>query len=246
MKTFLAIAILFAATPALADGYTKHGLVEPTLRLAGHRQVPTVALTFDACMGATDPRILDMLVKEQIPATIFVTHRWLRRNPAAYAQMRAHPDLFEIENHGDHHIPAVDRPIEIYGIKAAGSPEAVRAEVDGGAKAIIASGAPVPTWYRDATAVYSADAIRQIKAMGYKIGGFSINGDGGSLLGAAAAERAFERAKDGDVIIAHINQPTHVAGEGVVKGIKALKARGYRFVRLMDQPMDEIAPRAGG
>ena len=247
MKTILAAFLLLAATPALADSYTKQGLVEPKLRLAGKRSVPTVALTFDACMGATDPRILDTLVSKRIPATIFVTHRWLKRNAAAYAQLRAHPDLFEIENHGENHIPAVDRPMDIYGIKTAGSPEAVKAEVDGGADAIAATGAPRPTWYRDATAVYSPEAIRQIRAMGYRIGGFTVNGDGGSLLGVEATVRSFESAKDGDVIIAHINQPTHKAGEGVVKGIEALQSKGYHFVRLSDQPMDEgKVTKAGG
>lgn len=237
MKNILVVFALLAAAPAFADTYTKQGLIEPKLHLAGKRDVPTVALTFDACMGATDPRILQTLIEKRIPATIFVTHRWLRNNAAAYGQMRAHPDLFEIEDHGENHIPAVDRPMKIYGITTAGSPEAVRAEVEGGANAIAATGAPKPTWYRDATAVYSPEAIRQIKAMGYKIGGFSVNGDGGSLLGVEATVRSFESAKDGDVIIAHINQPTHKAGEGVVKGIEALKAKGYHFVRLMDQPM---------
>lgn len=247
MKTILAAFLLLAATPALADSYTKQGLVEPKLRLAGKRPEPTVALTFDACMGATDPRILDALISKRIPATIFVTHRWLRRNQAAYAALRAHPDLFEIENHGENHVPAVDRPMEIYGIKTAGSPEAVKAEVDGGANAIVATGAPRPTWYRDATAVYSPAAIRQITAMGYRIGGFTVNGDGGSLLGVEATVRSFESARDGDVIIAHINQPTHQAGAGVVKGIEALVAKGYRFVRLNDQPMDDgKISRAGG
>ena len=239
MKTILSLILLLSATPVLADSYTKQGLVEPKLRLAGKHEVPTVALTFDACMGATDPRILDTLISQRIPATIFVTHRWLRKNAESYAQLRAHPDLFQIENHGENHIPAVDRPMDIYGIKTAGSPDGVRAEVDGGAQAIAATGAPKPTWYRDATAIYSPDAIRQIRAMGYKIGGFSVNGDGGSLLGVDATVRSFESAKDGDVIIAHINQPTHKAGEGVVKGIEALKAKGYRFVRLGDVPTDE-------
>ena len=51
----------------------------------------TVALTLDACMGAVDDRILGVLVEKAIPATIFVTHRWLTRNPAALAVLLAHP-----------------------------------------------------------------------------------------------------------------------------------------------------------
>lgn len=243
MRLVLAVALVAGfAAPALADSYTRQGLLEPKLHLDVHQSAPTVALTFDACMGRTDHRILDALVQKRIPATIFVTARWLKYNQPAFSIMKAHPDLFEIEDHGENHIPAVDKPIRIYGIKAAGSPLAVDHEVEGGAAAIIADGAPKPRWYRGATAIYSASAVREINAMGYRVAGFSINGDGGSLLGVKATERNFVSAKNGDVIIAHINQPTHKAGEGVVKGIEALQKRGFRFVRLMDVPERESRP----
>jgi len=210
-------------------------LVEPTLRIkpsangAGH-----VALTLDACGGQTDTRILSALVENRIPATIFVTGIWLKRNAAAVAIMQAHPDLFELENHGGRHIPAVDTPQKIYGISSAGSPEAVLAEVESGAAALARTGQPAPKWFRGATAEYSPSAIAMIRKLGFKIAGFSINGDGGSLLGAKETARRIAAAKDGDVIISHINQPTHAAGEGVVQGLLALKAKGMTFVRLDD------------
>jgi peptidoglycan/xylan/chitin deacetylase (PgdA/CDA1 family) len=246
MRSLLLLSALLAASPALADHYTREGLVEPKLHLQGKHAVPTVALTFDACMGSTDPRILNALVDKKIPATIFVTARWLKRNGKSFAVMKAHPDLFEIEDHGENHIPAVDRPMKIYGISTAGSRGAIGREVEGGAKAIEAAGAPHPRWYRDATAVYSASAISEIKTLGYRVAGFSINGDGGSLLGVKATEHAFASARDGDVIIAHINQPTHKAGEGVVKGIEALQAKGFHFVRLMDAAEDDEKPAKTG
>ncbi|TIT39415.1 MAG: polysaccharide deacetylase, partial [Mesorhizobium sp.] len=54
------------------------------------------------------------------------------------------------------------------------------------------------------------------------------------LLGAKETAKRIAAAKDGDVIIAHINQPTHAAGEGVVQGLLALKDKGMTFVRLDD------------
>ena len=39
----------------------------------------------------------------QVPATIFVTRRWLDANPAAVRELLAHPVLFEMENHGGRH-----------------------------------------------------------------------------------------------------------------------------------------------
>src|SRR5690606_16862824 len=76
-------------------------IVEPQLRIVrGGQAAPQVALTLDACMGKTDHRILDMLVKNHIPATIFVTQRWVKQNAEAMAVLTANPDLFDIENHG--------------------------------------------------------------------------------------------------------------------------------------------------
>jgi peptidoglycan/xylan/chitin deacetylase (PgdA/CDA1 family) len=210
-------------------------IVEPSLHVApGGAAAPRVALTFDACMGKTDMRILSTLIESRVPATIFVTARWLRRNPGAFATMQAHPDLFEIENHGARHVPAVDRPTKIYGIAAAGSQQAVAAEVEGGATALRAAGVADPRWFRGSTARYSRSAIAEIRRMGFRVAGYSLNGDGGSLLGAGASQRRIAAAKDGDVVIAHINQPTHAAGEGVAKGILDLKAKGFAFVRLSE------------
>lgn len=210
-------------------------LVEPHLHvLKAGKPAVRVALTFDACMGKTDMRILDTLINQQVPATIFVTARWLRTNPEALALMLAHSDLFELENHGLNHIPAVDRPTLVYGIPAAGSPDAVAREVQGGADAMLAHGIPKARWFRGATAKYDASAIAEIRALGLEVAGYSINGDSGASLPAAAVEKQYLSARDGDVLISHINQPTHASGEGVVKGILDMKAKGVQFVRLED------------
>lgn len=232
---FLALSCM--ALPVQADPVAKtdHHLLEPSLKLAPHQDgAPRVALTLDACSGKVDHRILDTLVKERIPATIFVTARWLKRNDEAVAIFKANPDLFELEDHGRDHLAPVDRPTTIYGVHAAGSPEALALEVGGGADAMRLAGLDAPRWYRGATAKYSRSAIKLIEAMGYRIAGFSLNADGGSLLGAKVTERRIATARDGDVIIAHINQPTHAAGEGVAAGILALKKKGFEFVLLKD------------
>lgn len=128
--------------------------------------------------------------------------------------------------------------MKIYGIAAAGSPEAVEAEVEGGANAVRAAGGGDPKWFRGSTARYSKSAIAQIRKLGLRVAGYSLNGDGGSLFGAKTAEKRIAAARDGDVVIAHINQPHHAAGEGVAKAIVDLKAKGYAFVRLSDVPSD--------
>ena len=49
-------------------------LAEPRLRLESTaRQQPHIALTLDACSGHADGRIIDALIENHIPATVFVT-----------------------------------------------------------------------------------------------------------------------------------------------------------------------------
>jgi peptidoglycan/xylan/chitin deacetylase (PgdA/CDA1 family) len=132
------------------------------------------------------------------------------------------------------HAPAVDSPRNVYGLAAAGSRDGLEAEINGGADAILGAGAGQPHWFRGATARYSAAAIALARTMGFRIAGYSLNGDGSSLLGANDTEKRIGHASDGDVILAHINQPSHAAGAGVVAGILRLKARGFAFARLSD------------
>ena len=218
-------------------------LLEPELRLSTlPGAVPRIALTFDACSGKTDERILQTLIDNNINATIFVTARWIRRNPQAIAEIKAHADLFEIENHGSRHMPIVDFPTKVFGLDAAGSPEAVRAEIDGGAVAIEKTFGSKPQWFRGATGMYSESAINIIADMGYKLGGYSVHGDGGASFSTNKTEKTFAGAKDGDVIIAHINQPSKPAGTGVVEGILKLKAEGFVFVKLHDG-FEQLSPQ---
>jgi peptidoglycan/xylan/chitin deacetylase (PgdA/CDA1 family) len=207
-------------------------LIEPALRMAPDIGPPTVALTLDACGGVTDHRILDVLVAEKIPATIFVTGIWLRRNPQALAVMLAHPDLFQLENHGRHHVPAVDHSASIFGLKAAGSPAAVKAEVMQGRDALKLATGQDSAWYRGAAAVYTESSVAEIEQMGFRVAGYSMSADGGTLFGREEVMKRLRAARDGDVILAHINHPEKTAGQGVAEGMVALKMRGFRFVRL--------------
>ena len=239
------IALLFVAPTGVSAKEHPH-FVEPKLYVTkGGKATPQVALTLDACSGQTDLRILNALVDNHIPATIFVTGRWLKRNVAALGVMKAHADLFELENHGLNHVPAIDDQPTMFGLKTAGSQAAIQSEIQGGVDALQTAAITKPAWYRDATARYSDDAITLIHQLGYRVAGYSLNADMGASLMAGQVEKRITAAKDGDVIIAHVNQPGRVAGEGVVKGILTLKQKGFRFVRLEDTQETERSPQPG-
>jgi peptidoglycan/xylan/chitin deacetylase (PgdA/CDA1 family) len=233
MKYILVLIFsLFSGLP-LAGATSAARLIEYHMHMpASDGGAKRVALTFDACMGKVDDRILNALVDNNIKATVFVTARWMKYNARAIAVFKGHPDLFEIEDHGAQHVPAVDEVKDVFGLKSAGSADAVAAEVEDGAAAVQSTFGHWPQWYRGAAAIYTNSSMDLVKSLDFKLGGFSMSGDGGASWTASHAQKAIAAAKDGDVIIAHINQPTKPAGAGVVEGILRLKELGFNFVTL--------------
>lgn len=238
-RALLAAALLPAALAARPERAGAH--VMPRLRLGPNPGgPPRVALTLDACSGHADLRVLGGLIRLGLPATIFVTGLWLRANAPTVALLRERNDLFTLQNHGARHVPAILGPGRLYGVPVAGTIGAVRDEVEGGIAAIRATGAPAPVWFRGATAVYDADTLAAIRAMGQRVAGFSVNGDEGASLPAARVAARIAAARDGDVVIAHTNRPTRPSGPGVVEGAARLADRGFRFVLLGTGPMEEV------
>ena len=115
-----------------------------------------------------------------------------------------------------------------------GTFDAIRTEITDGAAAIVRETGETPKWYRGAAALYSPEAIAPIQAMGFAIGGFSLNADAGASLPASSVAARIANARVGDVIIGHINQPLRPSGAGIAAGVVALKNQGMAFVRLPD------------
>jgi len=242
-----------AVQPVLPDCMrpSASGLLEPALRLAVPEGAPhTVALTLDACGGQTDHRIIDTLLALAVPATIFATGLWLTANPQTVALFRTRPDLFSLQNHGERHLPAVLSPVgserRVFGLPVAGTPEAVRREVERGADAVEASGVRRPRWYRGAAGLYSPEAVAEIRTTDVWIAGYSLNADAGASLPAASVSRRIQAARTGDVIVAHINQPHRPSGAGVAGGIAALKQAGVVFMMLEDVQVTPLTCRVHG
>jgi peptidoglycan/xylan/chitin deacetylase (PgdA/CDA1 family) len=230
-RTFFYIAALLFATPAVGGLSTIE--VHQVIALPAQDSDKVVALTLDACGGKFDAELIRYLIAHQIPATIFATKKWLDRNPVGVAQLKAHADLFEIEDHGANHVPSVvGAGRSVFGIP--GNPDLahLEREILGGANAVQTVTGEAPRWYRGATAEYDPAAIKLIAAMGYRIAGFSVNADAGATLARAAIVARLDQVKSGDIIIAHMNKPASDTAEGLAEGLQRLLARGFRFVRL--------------
>lgn len=243
MKTaFVPILFLFSSLAAAAD-------VQPVelhqkLSLPAGSTDKVVALTLDACGGGFDADLVDFLIEHRIQATIFATRRWIRRNPDALATLKAHADLFDIEDHGANHIPAIigaDR--NVYGLAGAADLKQLKREVSGGADAVKAATGTAPRWYRGATGEYDPEAIKAIEAMGYKLAGFSVNADSGATLEKKKIVGRLKKVRSGDIIIAHLNKPASDTGKGMAEGLQLLLDRGFRFVTLRDAQVVPVGGR---
>ncbi len=201
-----------------------------------------LALTLDACSGKYDDDMIEFLIRNRIPATLFITKKWLDHNAFGLSVIKSHLDLFDVEDHGENHIPAIiGVGRKVYGIP--GEPDLIhlRREVIEGAKAIENAVGVAPHWYRGATAEYDPQAIEEIDGLGYKVAGFSVNADAGATLSKPAIEERLKHVKDGDVIIAHMNKPDSESAEGLSVALLHLLKQGFVFVRL-DQVNLQVVP----
>lgn len=225
--TLVALALLASvAAPVAAAPVELH----QRIALAGQDD-RRVALTLDACGGGYDAELIDFLIAQRIPATIFATRTWIERNPRGLAVLKAHADLFQIEDHGARHVPAVIGG-RVYGIGGVADLGALQREVLGGAAAIEQAVGVAPRWYRGATAEYDARALDEIQRLGFRVAGFSVNADAGATLPRQAVAQRLQRVQPGDVILAHMNKPASDTYEGLQPALLALQARGLVFVRL--------------
>ena len=238
MKSLLAVLVTSISFGASAE--------QSPVEIHNQLSVPAeagnkIALTLDACGGKSDDALINYLIENRIPVTIFATKKWLDRNPKAVAVIKAHLDLFDVEDHGEKHIPAViGKDRMVYGIP--GEPDVVhlRREVVEGAHAVEKVTGIAPRWYRGATGEYDTQAIKEIEGMGYKIAGFSVNADNGATLKKLSIEKRLARVKTGDVIIAHMNKPESDSAEGLAVGLAYLLKAGFVFARLDQVDLKEV------
>jgi peptidoglycan/xylan/chitin deacetylase (PgdA/CDA1 family) len=234
MKTLIfAAAMLFAANLYSAEAV--RGITSSIEAESGEK---TLYLTLDACGGPKssgfDAALLSFLEENNIPATLFLSGKWIDKNPDITAAL-AKNCLFKIGNHGTNHKPACLNGMEVYGIKGTRSKEELLYEIENNAAKIEKFTGAKPLWFRSGTAYYDREAIDIITdELNLNIAGFSISADEGASL---PPERVFDnmmKAKPGFIIIAHMNHPESGTADGVKRGIEELAKEGYTFRLLPD------------
>lgn len=194
-----------------------------------------IALTLDCCGGpggnGVDQELIDTLQRTGTQATFFLNFRWIQANPGVARSLAENP-LFEIGNHGTHHVPLSVSGRSAYGIQGTASPAEVYDEVMVNQAALHRLTGKPARYFRPGTAYLDEASAAIVRKLGLIPVSFSINGDGGATYPAPAVLGELAAAKPGDIIIAHANHPGGGTAAGVALALTALKTAGLKPGRL--------------
>jgi len=199
-----------------------------------------IAFTFDACGGARgkgyDAKLIDSLKSQRIPATLFISGKWIDANPEIFRELAKEP-LFEIENHGLNHKPCSANGSSAYGIMGTKSVDEIFDEIEKNATKIQNLTGRKPKYYRPGTAHNDEICVEIANALGYEVVNFSVRGDAGATYGKEQVKEALLNARPSSIILLHMNHPEGETAEGLIEAIPELKKRGFKFVKLSEYPL---------
>lgn len=190
-------------------------------------------MTFDACPTGRpdeyDESVVDVLIKENVPATIFMSGRWVEKN-AEKARVLADNGQFEIAAHSFHHPHMTEKPDD-RDIREFRATQAVIRKVTG----------KTPKYFRppfgevdERVAKLAADA--GLVTIQYDI----ASGDPDPALSADRIVRTVLRsAKEGSIVVFHINRNGLRTAEALPQIVDGLRKKGFSLVTVGDLLSEE-------
>lgn len=195
-----------------------------------------VVLTFDACGGSQlgyDAALVEVLRRHEAPATLFVNRSWALANWRVVSDLAADP-LFELANHGDRHLPLSVAGAAAYGIGGTRDVGEAYDEIARTHRLLRLLWDFEPRWFRPGTAHVDDVGAELAAYLGTPVVGFTVNGDSGATLGAAAVEASLLTLAPGGIALAHMNHPGSGTAAGVDAAIPRLREQGLALRRLGD------------
>lgn len=208
----------------------------------GPRDAKRIALTFDACPTSHgddeyDEGVIEVLEREQVPATLFMSGRWVEKNEAI-ARLLASQPRFEIANHGywHSHLPEKDD-------------DRVRGELAHTQWIIRNVTGKRPKYFR----APFGEVDERVANFASKAGLATIQYDvaSGDPDPALSAERIVRgvvgSARNGSIVVFHMNGNGVHTAEVLPVVIKELRGKGYELVTVGEllKGRDRGTPRQG-
>jgi peptidoglycan/xylan/chitin deacetylase (PgdA/CDA1 family) len=198
-----------------------------------------VALTFDGCGGKNgngyDKELIDFLRSEKIPATLFISGKWIDANFATFINL-SRDTLFDIENHGLNHKPCSINGKSEYGIQGTKSAEEAFDEIEANARKIKSLTHYDPKFFRSSTTFIDEACVRMASELGIRVVSYKVlAGDAVPDAPASVIEGdVLGNIKPGAIVLMHLNHPEWNTFEAIKQIVPKLRQQGYIFVRLKD------------
>ncbi|MCS7083928.1 MAG: polysaccharide deacetylase family protein [Aquificaceae bacterium] len=188
-----------------------------------------VAITLDACETKTpsylDMGIIDYLVSNKIPFTLFVSGKFLLRNKEEIKKLHS-SGLVSIHNHSMNHYLHMERLPASSVIKEVRDVEELIQNTIG----------QRPKYFRFPAGNYDEKTLKLVESMGYKVVHWTFpSGDPDrNITPERLASHVLEKTKPGSILIFHVNGRGYSTAKAMPKIIQELKKKGYRFVLIDD------------
>jgi len=182
-----------------------------------------VALTFDACEVKTpaffDEKILDFIIKNKIPVTIFVNKKFAERNIDRLKDISRYP-FVEIENHSVNH----------YQYMQGLDNQTIVNEVKDIEKYLYDMLKIKTRFFRFPGFNYDNRSLKVVESLGYKVVHANlISGDPDKNV---SAEKMYnyisKKIRPGDIVIFHINGRGYNTHKALPKIYESLKRKGLK------------------
>ena len=206
---------------------------EPRLGMGGFAPIryidttePTVAITFDACATRTHPagfdrRVFEVVKREQVPVTIFVSGRWVEAHPGIMGELAVDPQV-EFGDHSYDHPHMAHLPVARI-VEEIDQTEAALAKYG---KRSVAFRPPFGEWSH--RLVYVVQELR-LPTVTWDV----VSGDPSVHTTADRMIRnVLDNARPGSIIIFHINGRGVKTADALPTILQGLRERGLRFVHV--------------
>jgi peptidoglycan/xylan/chitin deacetylase (PgdA/CDA1 family) len=221
------MSLLLWMLALLLGGDKAHSPIPPVAISGVETQEHVVALTFDACAtkqqaNGFDEKIFEILQREKIPVTVFMTGTWAEKHPGPVKRIAA-ADWIEIGNHSYSH-PRLTLL----------EPSRLRTQIrytnrilqDRLGRPAMSLRPPAGAWNQ---AVLRAANQEDLPLVLWSV----VSGDAGGHIPAERIRRiVLEQTKPGAIVIFHINNRGPFTKKALPDIIAGLRAKGFRFVTV--------------
>ena len=202
----------------------------------GPRDSRKIALTFDACPTGKpdeyDEKVIEVLLREKVPATLFMSGRWVEKNPVKAKFLASQPQ-FEIAAHSYYH-PHMTEKDDARDLRELRNTQAIIKKVTG----------ITPRYFRppygevdERVAMLASQC--SLSTVQYDI----ASGDPDPGLSAERIARVVLRdARGGSIIVFHMNKKGVHTAEVLPVIIQGLRSKGYALVTVEELLKERQGP----